>query len=148
MVDSKFYFKKLTTFIYLQPEYEVSIEKTLLHFSKLTRDEFNSLINEAEQEKLVSLTPKSNLSLQDGGEITDEGEFIEITDGEISNIIDPTHISLTLQGKELAEQEHTLSLKAKHTLLINPLINSIISLITGVILGYLGPLIIKLLLHN
>ncbi|MES9162126.1 hypothetical protein ABEP64_12315, partial [Cutibacterium acnes] len=66
----------------------------------------------------------------------DEGIYEESKNKKSSTLIFATHVSLTLKGKDNAEEQHALLLKARKELIAQPLVNSLISGIIGFILGY------------
>ena len=137
MIDFKFYTEKITRYIYLQPEITVSIEKIAKKFHSLTRDELYSILEEMEKNNFIESYPKSAIKFQTVGSIDDDGNYTKIEDEKIESLVSATHVSLTLKGKENAEEQHTLILKARKELITKPIINSLISGLIGMILGYI-----------
>lgn len=127
--------KKIIKFIYVQPEVSVSIEKIPRKFKWLNRDDLQSILHQMEESNFVELSPKSSFTFETVGTI-DEGIYEESKNKKSSTLIFATHVSLTLKGKDNAEEQHALLLKARKELIAQPLVNSLISGIIGFILGY------------
>ena len=90
-----------------------------------------------EKNNFIESSPKSAIKFQTVGSIDDDGNYTKIEDEKIESLVSATHVSLTLKGKENAEEQHTLILKARKELITKPIINSLISGLIGMILGYI-----------
>lgn len=128
--------KKIIKFIYIQPEVSVSLEKILKKFNWLSRDDLHSIMQQMEKNNFVELSPKSPFTLETVGTIDADEIFKESENKKVSSLISVTHVSLTLKGKDNAEEQHALLLKARRELIAQPLVNSLVSGIVGFILGY------------
>jgi hypothetical protein len=126
---------KIIKFIYVQPEVSVSIEKILKKFKWLNRDDLELLLKKMDEDNYVELSPKSSFALETVG-TSDDGSYKESKDNKTSTLIPVTHVSLTLKGKDNAEEQHALLLRAHKEFYARPLINSLISAIVGFLLGY------------
>lgn len=135
--DLEFISKKIISFIYLQPEISVSINKILGKFKWLQKDELDSILKNMEKEGFIELTPKNSFSGQIVGEINDEtGKYTKIENGPTIPTKFATHATLTLKGKNCAEEKRALVMKCRKEFYAKPIINSIISGIIGLIIGY------------
>lgn len=137
MNNFDFTVKKIIRFVYLQPEISVSIEKLIAKFGKLTRDDLNTIIQEMAKNNWIELAPTSNLTLTTVGSINDDASVIRVTNNDSVSVIQPTHVSLTLIGKDKALEQNALILQARKELILKPIINTLISGIIGFVLGYL-----------
>lgn len=137
MIDFKFYTEKITRYIYLQPEITVSIEKIAKKFHSLTRDELHFVLEDMEKNNFIELSPKSNVIFQYVGSIDDDGNHTKIANEKTEPSVSTTHVSLTLKGKENAEEQHALILKARKELITKPIINSLVSGLIGMIISYI-----------
>jgi len=137
-LKNEFLEKKIINYIYFQPELTVSIDKILNKFNSLTKDELNNLLHDMYENRLINLYPTSTMETQVVGQINDEtGEYKRIEDGEVKPILIPQFIGLTLEGKNIAEEHKQLLMKSTRQLILKPLINTSISTIVGIVIGWI-----------
>lgn len=120
------YLNRICKYIYLQPEIAVSIDKIHIKFRMLTIDELRSKLNELDKGDFIDLQPKSSLSYTILGE---DDTPIPVTDYNSA--------SLKLKGKEVAEYGRSLYMRSLRTILLQPVVNSVISFAVGFLLAWL-----------
>lgn len=141
MNNFEFTAKKIVRFVYMQPEISVSIKKLKTKFRQITIDELDTIIQEMAENNWLELSPKSDFSFTTVASLNDDGLLTEHSGNEPKALVQPTHVSLTLKGKDKALEQHALILQARKELVMRPVINTLISGIVGFVLGYLVHLI-------
>lgn len=137
-MNNEFLEKKIINYIYFQPELTVSFDKILNKFRTLTNDELNNLLNDMYKNHLLTIYPTPTVGPQLVGRINDEtGEYTQVNDDEIKPIFIPQFASLTLEGKNIAEEHKKLIMKSTRQLILKPLVNTSISTIVGIIIGWI-----------
>ncbi|AKP66333.1 MULTISPECIES: hypothetical protein [Companilactobacillus] len=130
MENSKFYVKRILSYVYLQPEKSVSSIKVLNKFKTLNIDQLNSILKDMKNDGYIEF--------DDGTPMYEVGKVDDDKNNKTTNISsEKHHIILTLEGQQIAEERKYLAIKTLRQMVLHPIINSIISTIIGIIIGWL-----------
>ncbi|MGR8773370.1 hypothetical protein [Leuconostoc citreum] len=137
--ETKYYRNKILSYIYFQPEHDVSINKIINKFHNITRDEMSEKLNELSGKKYIQFGPKlTNNAVfisNDRAKINDNGttEKVHI---ESAPLADFHFVTLTLSGKEIVEYKRSVFMRTLAIFISKPLYGWILSYILGWLTAY------------